>query len=235
MLITMLLATLTPLVQQPGPPSPVCHLAQKEARWEGSCGTLFEAAPILAVSEAPAVTTGVWQRGFQPTAVWAGEIRFPAGTGALEIEVYSGGSGVLRAPGGWVLVTGFSRRSDSLQFQLDVSQPVPPSDLDREIVRRAAEILSSESLWDRADDRQCGDEDKTWSIYCAMHRASVVVTGGFHHRRPALEVVRQIVSERSAGRNYAHRLEDYNNDPSARLNDVRSLFAEALTRMSHAP
>jgi hypothetical protein len=57
------------------------------------------------------------------------------------------------------------------------------------------------------------------------------VTGGFHHRRPALELVRQIVDERSEGRNYHHRLMDYNNDPSTRLEDVQSLFAEALARM----
>jgi|HubBroStandDraft_4_1064222.scaffolds.fasta_scaffold164813_3 hypothetical protein len=31
-------------------------------------------------------------------------------------------------------------------------------------------------------------------------------------RRPAMEVVRIIIDERSAGRNYQHRLMDYNND-----------------------
>ena len=64
-----------------------------------------------------------------------------------------------------------------------------------------------------------------------MHQASLDVTGGFHHRRPALEAVRGIVDERSAGRNYAHRLQDYNNDPSTTLADVKSLFAETLARM----
>jgi hypothetical protein len=46
-------------------------------------------------------------------------------------------------------------------------------------------------------------------------------------------VVREIVDQRSAGRKYDHRLMGYNNDPSTRLEDVQSLFAEALARMNH--
>jgi hypothetical protein len=64
-----------------------------------------------------------------------------------------------------------------------------------------------------------------------MIRASLEVTGGIHHRRPAMELVRQVVDERSAGRKYEHRLRDYNNDPTTKLSDVRSLFEEALARM----
>jgi hypothetical protein len=64
-----------------------------------------------------------------------------------------------------------------------------------------------------------------------MQRATIEVTGAFHHRRPALEVVRLIVEKRTVGRPYHHRLMDYNNDPSTHLDDVRSLFAEALAQM----
>lgn len=57
------------------------------------------------------------------------------------------------------------------------------------------------------------------------------MTGGFHHRRPAGELVREIVDERAKNRNYNHRMMDYNNDPTTKLADVRSLFAEALARI----
>ena len=40
-----------------------------------------------------------------------------------------------------------------------------------------------------------------------------------------------MVEERSAGRNYSHRMMDYNNDPRTLIADVRSLFAEAITRI----
>jgi hypothetical protein len=46
-----------------------------------------------------------------------------------------------------------------------------------------------------------------------------------------MELVRTIVEERTAARNYHHQLMDYNNDPTTSLSNVQSLFKEALTRM----
>jgi hypothetical protein len=100
-------------------------------------------------------------------------------------------------------------------------------------VKRAAVILSSERVWNRADTRECSPADTKWSIYCAMEKATVEVAGGFHHRRLALQVVRKIVEERSAGKPYKHRLMDYNNDPATRFADVQTLFTEALQRMKN--
>lgn len=107
---------------------------------------------------------------------------------------------------------------------------MPSNDLDRKILERAAALFKSEAVWNRADDRKCPPNAATVSIYCAEERASTEVAGGFHHRRPALELVRVIVDERSKGKSYSHRLMDYNNDPSTTLADVRSLFAAALAR-----
>jgi hypothetical protein len=49
-----------------------------------------------------------------------------------------------------------------------------------------------------------------------------------------MEVVREIIDERTAGRNYHHRLMDYNNDQTTTLTDVQSVFSEALRRMNDA-
>ena len=59
----------------------------------------------------------------------------------------------------------------------------------------------------------------------------IEVTGGFNHRRPAGQLVHQIVDERSANRN-SHRMMDYNNDPRTVMADVRRLFAEAIARIN---
>lgn len=64
-----------------------------------------------------------------------------------------------------------------------------------------------------------------------MEKATIDVTGGCQHRRPALEVVRKIVDEKTATRNYHHRLMDYNNDPTTTLHDVQEIFREALGQM----
>ena len=70
-------------------------------------------------------------------------------------------------------------------------------------MRRADALLSSDAVWNRADNRKCAADARTWSIYCALEHATREVTGGFHHRRPALEIVRVIVEERTKDRNYA--------------------------------
>ncbi len=209
-----------------------CEFHPGEKSWEGSCGSLFGENRKLTIAPAKAVTTGVWRKSGNPTTVWAGDMTESGSPNwPLELEIYDKGSGVLRSEYGWFPISGFTARARVVSFQIDTSHPVPPNDLDREIVQRAAAILSTEAAWNRSDTRKCAPTDTKWSIYCAVQRASTEVTGGFHHRRPALELVRQIVDERSEGRNYHHRLMDYNNDPSTRLEDVQSLFAEALARM----
>lgn len=164
-------------------------------------------------------------------SVWAGDMTDQGYPNApIEVEVYADSSGVLRTEYGWFPVTHLVSSSAGLRFDLDGSHEIAPNELDQEIIRRAAAILSTEAVWNRADNRKCPANASTWSIYCAMEKATIEVTGGFHHRRPALETVREIVEKRTAGRNYHHRLMDYNNDRSTTLADVQSLFKEALAQ-----
>ena len=199
----------------------------------GGCGPLFDQTPVMTLKPAAAITTGVWRADMHPSQVWAGDMTdkgYP--NDSIELEIYPGGWGILRTEYGWYPVTHFV--SSPLSFDLDASsesREVMPNPLDQQIVREAARLLSTSATWNRADDRNCPSDAKTWSIYCAMIKATIDVTGGSHHRRPAMEVVRTIVDERTATRNYHHRLMDYNNDPTTTLNDVQSLFTEALNRM----
>ena len=152
-------------------------------------------------------------------------------TDDVEIEIYSGGTGVIRTYAGWYPVSAFAVASGAVQFQLAGKQEVPPNAVDREIIARAAAVISSDAVWNRKDDRKCPADATTWSIYCAVEKAQIDVAGGFHHRRPAGELVRVIVEERTKGKDYQHRMMDYNNDATTRLADVKSLFAEALARI----
>jgi len=214
-------------------PSP-CELHAKAGHWVGSCGRILDETPILTLAPAASITSGIWRLDMQPRAVWAGTMTVEEAPNApLELEVYAGGSGVLRTVFGWFAVSGLTQSSQTLRFELDATREVPPSALDREILERAAAILSSESAWNRADNHKCPPAATSWSLYCAMERATIEVTGAFHHRRPALELVREIVDERSAGRPYRHRLMDYNNDPTTRLADVRGIIVDALSRLGH--
>jgi hypothetical protein len=212
---------------------PTCSLSFHSAIWQGSCVKLIEDADArIELHRAAAVTSGVWRRDDKPDSIWSGTIvtsEYPKTP--VEVEIYGDAGGVMRTVFGWFEITHFSHASDTMRFDVDPSREVAPSPVDREIIERASGILSTSSAWNRSDNRKCPEDASTWSIYCAMEKATIEVSGAFHHRRPALEVVRQIVDERTRGRPYEHRLMDYNNDPTTQLSDVRSLFAEALNRI----
>jgi hypothetical protein len=213
------------------PPLSHCVFHRMDNHFGGTCGALFGQVPAMTLSPAAAVTTGVWRDDMQPASVWAGDMTDQGYRNArLELEIYADNTGVLRTEYGWFTVTHFAS-SPTLSFDLDASHETKPNTLDQRIVRAAAAILSTQAAWNRADNRECPASATTWSIYCALEKATFDVTGGVHHRRPALEVVREIVEERTATRPYHHHLMDYNNDPTTRLSDVQSLFQEALIRM----
>jgi hypothetical protein len=219
-------------------PQSDCGLDWTGNRFKGECGALFQLlndrASEVTLARATAVESGLWRNDMHPTSVWAGSMTDDEGAlSPIELEIYADTWGILRTQYAWYPVTNF-KVSSTLDFDLDTAHEVGPDALDRGIVQRAAAILSTTAVWNRADTRECPKNANVWSIYCAMEKATIPVTAGFQHRRPALEVVRVIVEERSVTRNYQHRLMDYNNDPTTRLSDVESLFAEALARMNDA-
>jgi hypothetical protein len=210
-----------------------CAFQRAGDTYTGGCGPLFDQTPAMTLAREAAITTGVWSTDVRPTSAWIGTMTDDGDTDSLELEIDAGGSGVLRTEYGWFAVTQFVA-SATMSFDLDASQEIQPNALDAEIVRRATAILSSDNVWNRADNRKCPSAATIWSIYCATEKATIEVTGGFHHRRPALETVREIVDQRTQGRPYHHRLMDYNNDPSTQLSDVESLFSAALRQIERA-
>jgi hypothetical protein len=105
----------------------------------------------------------------------------------------------------------------------DVRPPVTEADL--KIVKRAREILNSPSKWNRADNRVCPDTAKVFSLYCALQVATTEVTAKPNHRGAALQETRFVVDEITFGRNYEHRLMNYNNDPTTTFEDIQEVLA----------
>lgn len=208
-----------------------CDFKRTGDHYAGSCGALFGQNPEMTLKHASSITTGVWREDLHPISVWSGDMTDEGSANApLELEIYKDGWGILRTQYGWFRVMQF-RSSPEIDFFLDASDEVKANSLDKKIIVRAEAILSTEKVWNRADNRKCPQNATSWSIYCAMEKATVEVSGGFHHRRPALELVREVVDQRTAGRQYRHRLMDYNNDATTNLADVQSLFKEALARI----
>ncbi len=116
-----------------------------------------------------------------------------------------------------------TKKMASQDLDSESSPPVTKADL--RIVQRARKILDSPAKWNRADTRDCPAEAKTFSLYCALEKATVEVTGKFEHRGAAMQEARFVIDEVMAkGNHYEHRLMGYNNDPKTTFADIQKFF-----------
>jgi hypothetical protein len=103
---------------------------------------------------------------------------------------------------------------------------------DLRILRRADSILASGAVWNRRDTRICNPTDKTWSLFCALEKASLEVLGEYRHREVALQEIRFAVEDATKGTEFAHRLMDYNNLPSTKFEDIKRVLGVATSRVA---
>jgi hypothetical protein len=110
----------------------------------------------------------------------------------------------------------------------------PVTSEDVRILTRVNEILRDESVWNRQDDRQCADDNTRgrWSLFCALEQACIDVLGQYDHRRVALQEVRFAVEDATRGRQFEHRLMDFNNLPETQFRDVKRVLQVAAERVA---
>ena len=113
-----------------------------------------------------------------------------------------------------------------------LGETIPVGESDLRIIHRASQILNDETKWNRKDNRVCPSEANTWSLYCALYKASVEINGKFDHRLGALEEVRRSVEQVSKGKTYEHRLMGYNNDPSTTFADIKRILSTTVKRIA---
>ena len=112
----------------------------------------------------------------------------------------------------------------------DRDQPVSVNDL--EILDRANALLASESDWNRRDTRECPPDAQSLSLFCALQKASIEVLGTYDHRRAALQEVRFAVEDATRGREFEHRLMDFNNLPETTFGDIKAILAAARAKVA---
>lgn len=114
----------------------------------------------------------------------------------------------------------------------DVKPPVSKDDL--RIVARARQLLDSPSKWNRSDNRECPATQSTYSLYCALEKATQQVSRKFEHRGAAMQEARFVIDDVLAvGNHYNHRLMDYNNDPKTTFADVGRFFSLLQERIKN--
>ncbi len=109
-------------------------------------------------------------------------------------------------------------------------KPATPEDL--RILDRAQTLLANENNWNRHDTRDCPAKETRLSLFCALKAASIEVMGEYDHRLLALEEVRMAIEEVSGGREFEHRLMDFNNLPETSLADIHKVLALARGRVA---
>lgn len=112
----------------------------------------------------------------------------------------------------------------------DRGQPVSLQDV--EIIDHASALLAEEADWNRQDTRECPPDATTLSLFCALHKASIEVLGTYDHRRVALQEVRFAIEDVSGGREFEHRLMDFNNLPETRFSDIRQVLTLARDKVA---
>ncbi|HXI88181.1 MAG TPA: hypothetical protein VNH64_12030 [Parvularculaceae bacterium] len=107
----------------------------------------------------------------------------------------------------------------------------PVDEIDLKILEATDAILSSPKVWNRHDNRQCGTDDKLFSLFCALHKASIDVTGEYEHRRTALTEVRFAIEDARPGVEYHHRMMDFNNEARTTFQEIKGVIHVAEARV----
>src|SRR5215471_10079641 len=87
----------------------------------------------------------------------------------------------------------FLATCSSAQDDSNARPPVTAADI--QIVQKARKILDSPAKWNRADTRVCPDDAKTFSLYCALEKATKEVSKEFEHRGAAMQEARFVIEE----------------------------------------
>ena len=102
--------------------------------------------------------------------------------------------------------------------------------LDLKIIQRADSILSDSLKWNKQDERECSDDIAagTYSLYCALYKASIDIAGEYVHRRAAMQIVRFTLEKYDNGRVKNHRLMDWNNHPDTTFKEMKKVLKESI-------
>jgi len=135
-----------------------------------------------------------------------------------------------------IIAATLAAQSSSNQKKDDPDARPPVTKADLQIAQRATEILDSPAKWNRSDTRICPAGAKTFSLYCALEKATSEVSGKFEHRGAAMQEARFVIDEIAPNRaTYQHRLMDYNNDPTTTFADIQKVLQPVARAHPRAP
>lgn len=225
-----------------------CRLAPRPYGFGGLCRLQQpEGAPTQPLRIRLPDSVRIWTTaGPQDQPPWRGNMSLPSTEVAFEIAPAGRDSGrlVLRTGVFWLPVTEW-RLLDSTQAScaacerlakdvllvLDLVHPPAATDDDISILRSAWAGLDRVTSWNRQEAQVCPSLDlANTGLFCLLYGAVERRMGRYHHRQPALELVRAVIAERWRERITSHQLVDFNNHPATTMADLRIVLQVALER-----
>ena len=103
------------------------------------------------------------------------------------------------------------------------------SETEIKIIQHAQALLKSKDRWNKNDDRIC-ISTHSYSVFCALHQASVEIDGEYRHLRPAIKAVRESIEEKYP-KKYDHVLVDFNNSNQTSFSDIQEIFDSAQKKL----
>jgi hypothetical protein len=109
----------------------------------------------------------------------------------------------------------------------------PVTENDLHVISRAREILSSQDKWNHSDSANCAADATTFSLFCALQKASTEVTGSFDNRGAAVQEVRFSIDDFVGdAKHYNSRLTDFNNDSSTTFENIQAVLQSAENNLT---
>ena len=124
------------------------------------------------------------------------------------------------------------RAAKEVLLVLDLAVPPAATEDDIAILGNVLAKLKTAAQWNRKEEQRCPlGEPKTIGLFCGLFTAVEAQMGRYHHRQPALEMVRSLVMEKWPERIVGHPLVDMNNHPDTTIDDLRMLLEHSAARL----
>ena len=227
-----------------------CRLAPRPYGFGGLCRLQqAEGGPSRPLRIQLPDSVRVWSTGGpQDRPPWRGNISLPNTEVAFEIAPGSTDSSrsqlVFRTGVFWLPVKEWrqvdsapppcaacERLAKDVLLVLDLVNPPLANEDDVIILRSALAGVDQIANWNRQETQSCLRLDQAnTGFFCLVYTAVERRMGRYHHRQPALELVRAVITERWRDRITSHQLVDFNNHPATTIADLRTVLQVALER-----
>jgi len=109
----------------------------------------------------------------------------------------------------------------------------PVTEADLHVIARTREILDSPEKWNHTDAQDCPADATTFSLFCALQKASNEVTGTFDNRGAAAQELRFTIDDMVGNsKHYNSRLTDFNNDSATTFENIQELLRTAENNLT---